>query len=187
MSDKEGTVNIKKGVRKLKYKYSKIICTSFLFIFLLTPLAAFNAELYDSYDEGKVFANVPVKIETKLSNTTYTVEIPAELSFEFMLDDDEPVLSDTFEITVSDIKNLRDKKISVSIMPDTGEFVLKHDSDSLPYTIKYENREISAEDEVIAFINEPTTMKFQVSVDPKDIKKASVYSGFLQFFFSVED
>ena len=64
-----------------------------------------------------------------------------------MLDDDEPVLSDTFEITVSDIKNLRDKKISVSIMPDTGEFVLKHGSDSLPYAIKYENREISAEDE----------------------------------------
>lgn len=171
----------------MKYNYLRLIYTIFVFIFVLTSIPALNAKLIDS-DDGNVTTNIPVEIHTHLNNATYTVEIPAALQFNFTWDEVEPVVSDIFEITVADIKNLRDKWISVSIMGSSNKFVLVEDNGvrELPYTIKYEENELNSGDSFTC-IHEPKTMEFQISVDPNNIKNESVFKGELQFLFHVLD
>lgn len=164
----------------------KLIVTLIILCFLLNLNSTFYAvesQNYNSNEEAVVIADVPVNITTKYNTATYTVVIPATLDFECVIDESQTEISHEFDIRVIDIKNLGNRRIAVSVNADG--FALENNGKTLPFTISNGDLVLNKDGE-IASINEDSTIKCSLNINPREIKEQATYSGVINFFFTVK-
>lgn len=164
-------------------KYS----AAFLAICLMTSVGttAFAADLNGEKTKGDSI----ITAKTTLSAPTYTITIPTTIPVEELVKTStSSVKSTSFDVTASDIANLGEQKVKVSISTADGNFNLSDGTHSLPYQV------YSAASGGTALVNGGLYASFtangtvtgRVDIDQKDIPAAGKYAGTLTFTIALE-